>query len=86
MSESHCLTLAASGVAIVAKLLGARRVRSAWTMRCPAHNDSSPTLSIRDGDDGKVSVRCHADGGNNRFPREKTGQALAPWAPPGHGG
>lgn len=28
--------------------------------RCPAHDDRSPSLSIRDGHDGKLLVRCHA--------------------------
>jgi putative DNA primase/helicase len=28
--------------------------------RCPAHDDREPSLSIRDADDGKVLVRCHA--------------------------
>ena len=28
--------------------------------RCPAHHDRKPSLSIRDADDGKVLVRCHA--------------------------
>jgi putative DNA primase/helicase len=28
--------------------------------RCPAHNDPDPSLSIRDGDNGKLLVRCHA--------------------------
>jgi putative DNA primase/helicase len=27
---------------------------------CPAHPDISPSLSLRDADDGKVLVRCHA--------------------------
>jgi putative DNA primase/helicase len=49
-----------SGAAIVAKALGGRKVGSDWTARCPAHDDRSPSLSIRDGNDGKVLVRCHA--------------------------
>ncbi|MHC2489361.1 toprim domain-containing protein [Sinorhizobium meliloti] len=28
--------------------------------QCPAHDDRSPSLSIRDGDDHKVLVKCHA--------------------------
>ena len=28
--------------------------------RCPAHDDREPSLSISDGKDGKVLVRCHA--------------------------
>jgi hypothetical protein len=28
--------------------------------RCPAHDDREPSLSIRDGGDGKALVRCHS--------------------------
>jgi hypothetical protein len=28
--------------------------------RCPAHEDREPSLSIADGNNGKVLVRCHA--------------------------
>jgi Toprim domain len=45
---------------IVARALGGRRVGVAWMARCPAHDDREPSLSIRDSDDGKVLVRCHA--------------------------
>jgi hypothetical protein len=31
-----------------------------WKARCPAHDDRSPSLSIREGDDGRVLVHCHA--------------------------
>jgi hypothetical protein len=27
---------------------------------CPAHEDREPSLAIREGDDGKILVRCHA--------------------------
>src|SRR5437899_2838230 len=45
---------------IVARALGGRRVGVAWMARCPAHDDRKPSLSIRDSDDGKVLVHCHA--------------------------
>src|SRR5947209_4356302 len=44
----------------IAKALGGRRVGVAWIARCPAHDDRKPSLSIRDNNDGKVLVRCHA--------------------------
>ena len=28
--------------------------------RCPAHDDHTPSLSIRDGDDGRLLTHCHA--------------------------
>jgi hypothetical protein len=31
-----------------------------WVSRCPAHEDRSPSLSIREVDDGKVLIRCFA--------------------------
>lgn len=42
--------------------LDAVRQRGAgrWTSRCPAHEDKSPSLSIRETDDGKILLRCFA--------------------------
>jgi len=31
-----------------------------WTARCPAHDDRNPSLSIGEGDDGQVLLKCHA--------------------------
>ncbi len=31
-----------------------------WAARCPAHDDQKPSLSISEGDDGRVLVKCHA--------------------------
>lgn len=31
-----------------------------WIARCPAHADKSPSLSVRDGGDGRVLVLCRA--------------------------
>jgi hypothetical protein len=44
----------------VAKTLGGRKVGDSWMARCPAHDDRTPSLSIRTAADGKVLVRCHA--------------------------
>jgi len=46
--------------ATIAKALGGRKAGIAWIARCPAHDDRDPSLSIADGDHGKVLVRCHA--------------------------
>jgi putative DNA primase/helicase len=46
--------------ASIAKALGGRKAGNGWTARCPAHDDRTPSLSIRDADDNKVLVRCHA--------------------------
>jgi hypothetical protein len=31
-----------------------------WIARCPAHEDKSPSLSIREMDDGRVLINCFA--------------------------
>lgn len=31
-----------------------------WTARCPGHDDRSPSLGVRETDDGKVLVKCWA--------------------------
>lgn len=50
---------------IAAKLLeqleGVRkRGPGTWIARCPAHDDRSPSLSIRETDDGRVLIHCFA--------------------------
>ena len=45
---------------VIAKALGGRKVGTSWSARCPAHDDSTPSLSLSDSTDGKVLVRCHA--------------------------
>jgi putative DNA primase/helicase len=44
----------------IAKALGGRKAGGGWMVRCPVHDDREPSLSIRDGCDGKVLVHCHA--------------------------
>ena len=44
----------------IAKALGGRKAGSGWSASCPAHDDRTPSLSLRDTGDGKVLVRCHA--------------------------
>src|SRR5918996_354283 len=34
--------------------------RDRWMARCPAHDDRSPSLSVRKGEDGRILVHCHA--------------------------
>ena len=46
--------------------------------RCPAHDDRTPSLSIRDADDGKVLVRCHAGCDQERVIAALRGRGL--WA------
>lgn len=44
----------------LARALGGRRTGSHWMAPCPTHEDRDPSLSIRDADDGKILVHCHA--------------------------
>jgi putative DNA primase/helicase len=44
----------------IVNVLGARRAGNSWIARCPAHDDKTPSLSISEGEDGKVLVYCHA--------------------------
>ena len=43
----------------IARKLDGRKSGSDWMARCPAHDDTNPSLSLRDAD-GKVLAHCHA--------------------------
>lgn len=45
--------------ASIAEALGGRRSGSQYVARCPAHDDSNPSLSISE-KDGRLLVKCHA--------------------------
>jgi hypothetical protein len=45
---------------VLARVQGVRRNGTGWTARCPAHDDRTPSLSIAQGDDGRVLLKCHA--------------------------
>ena len=45
---------------IVARTLGGRRNGKGWMVRCPVHEDRTPSLSITDGEGGKLLVYCFA--------------------------
>lgn len=44
----------------LAGALEARRAGDQWVARCPAHDDRSPSLGIREGNGGRVLLRCYA--------------------------
>ena len=46
--------------AVLARLEGARRNGSGYIARCPAHEDRLPSLSIREGEAGRVLLHCFA--------------------------
>ena len=41
-------------------LEGAEKNGAGWKARCPAHDDREPSLSVHEGDDGRVLLRCFA--------------------------
>ena len=45
---------------ILSRLQGVKGVHGQWTARCPAHDDQQNSLSVGEGDDGRVLLRCHA--------------------------
>ena len=44
----------------LARELKGHKTGNGWIARCPAHNDKNPSLSINEGEDGKVLIKCHA--------------------------
>lgn len=47
--------------AVIAQALGgAARNGQGWLARCPAHDDGSPSLSLADGESGRLLVKCFA--------------------------
>jgi putative DNA primase/helicase len=45
---------------ILSKFENRRKSGSGFTARCPAHNDNKNSLSVKEGDDGKTVLFCHA--------------------------
>ncbi len=37
-----------------------KKAGKGYQARCPAHDDNGPSLSLREGEDGRVLVHCHA--------------------------
>jgi hypothetical protein len=44
----------------IAHVLKGRRTKGQWVCQCPAHEDRRASLAVRDGDDGRVLLYCHA--------------------------
>lgn len=45
---------------MIVKALGGRWSGKSGMCKCPAHDDRTPSLSVADGSDGIILVRCHA--------------------------
>jgi len=46
--------------AAIARAMKGQRTGSGWLIRCPCHDDKSPSCSIADGADGRLLVHCFA--------------------------
>jgi 5S rRNA maturation endonuclease (ribonuclease M5) len=44
----------------IARNLHGRKQPSGWVALCPVHDDNAPSLSLKDANDGRVLVKCHA--------------------------
>jgi len=44
----------------IAERLYGHKSGNGYMVHCPAHDDRTPSLSVRDGSDGRILVRCHA--------------------------
>jgi hypothetical protein len=45
---------------VLAKLQGINAQNGYFIARCPAHDDHDPSLSVKEGTDGRVLLKCHA--------------------------
>lgn len=46
---------------LLSRLTKVKGKRDSWTACCPAHEDRSPSLAIRQLDDGRILMHCFAD-------------------------
>ncbi len=46
---------------VLGKLPDCKASGKGWVACCPAHDDHNPSLSITEGEGGKVLLKCHAD-------------------------
>lgn len=45
---------------VLSRLGGVKQTPGGWMALCPAHEDGTPSLSVKVGDDGRVLLHCHA--------------------------
>lgn len=45
---------------LIERLVKVKKTGKGYQARCPAHDDGGPSLSLREGDDGRVLLHCHA--------------------------
>lgn len=56
-----------------------KRNGQGWISRCPAHDDHTPSLSVAEGENGKILLHCHA---GCDYPRIIAALNLAPFLTP----
>jgi len=44
----------------LSRLEQVKRRGGQWAAKCPAHEDRNPSLSIAEGRDGRILLKCHA--------------------------
>lgn len=66
------------------RALGGRWHGSYGMARCPAHNGRRPSLSIRDGYDGRLLLHCHAGCEFRAVVAALSGRGIDEARPPGH--
>jgi putative DNA primase/helicase len=67
----------------IARNLHGRKSGGGWMVRCPAHDDKDPSLSLRD-EQGKVLAHCHAGCDQRAVIEALKGLGLWPDAPERH--
>lgn len=45
---------------LLSRLQGVKGRNGSWVARCPSHQDKSPSLAVRELDDGRVLLHCFA--------------------------
>lgn len=60
----------------VSRLQGVRKSGAGWEARCPAHEDRRQSLTVREAEDGKILVSCHAGENGRGCPPEAIVSAL----------
>ena len=45
---------------VLDRLANIKKCSNGWTARCPGHDDRQNSLSIAEGDDGRVLLKCFA--------------------------
>lgn len=68
---------------VLSRLTSVRQSGSGWMAQCPHHDDRQASLSIKEGDDGRVLLHCFA-GCANADVVMSAGLSFTDLFPPGH--